>query len=265
MPGTTRMRVAKVRVVAPIASFRYPHFLVGRQASYEVPPPSTIYGHVASAAGDWIDPRPIRFAYTVSHVARGRDLEHQHIISRYPPEKLSRSEAARLRRWREENELVVGGSVQPTLRDFLFGLDLMLYLVPSELAAVFRRPVFPVALGRSQDLACVVSVEEIELERAGGAYFDSTLLPFAWRARTPLGTTVLMPRFITPPPAREPSFEQYIVLSADRTLFAGAAGLDAGRQRLLDDGGAEEWVVDPTSPEKQGGKRGIVWHSFVDA
>lgn len=258
------MRVARVRLAAPIASFRYPHFLVGRQASYEMPPPSTIYGHVASAVGDWIDPRPLRFAYTVSHVARGVDLEHQHIISRYPPEKLSRDEGARLRRWREENDLVVGGSVQPTLRDFLFGLELVLYLVPFELAAAFRRPVFPVVLGRSQDLACVVSVEEIELEKAAGAYFDSTLLPFAWRARTPFGTTVLMPRFITPPPEREPSFGQYIMLPADRTLFAGAAGPDAGSGRLLGNGSEEEWVVDPTSQEKRGGKRGIVWHAFVD-
>lgn len=250
--------------MAPITSFRYPHFLVGRQASYEMPPPSTIYGHIASAVGDWIDPRPIRFAYTVSHVARGMDLEHQHIISRYPPEKLSREERAKLTRWRRANELVVGGSVQPTLRDFLFGLDLMLYLAPVELGAAFRRPVFPVVLGRSQDLACVVSVEEIELERVAGAYFSATLLPFSWRARTPLGTTVLMPRFITPPPEREPSFEQYIMLPADRTLFAGAAGVNTGKRRLLGNGGSEEWFVDPTSEEKEGGKRGVVWHSFVD-
>ena len=45
------MRVAKVRILAPTASFRYPHFLVGKQITYSMPPPSTIYGHVASAVG----------------------------------------------------------------------------------------------------------------------------------------------------------------------------------------------------------------------
>lgn len=259
------MRVAKVRLAAPVASFRYPHFLVGRQASYEMPPPSTIYGHIASAVGDWIDPGPLRFAYTMSYVARGADLEHQHVVSRYPPEKLSREEAAKLKRWRQSHELVVGGSVQPTLRDFLFGVELALYLSPWELGAAFRQPVFPVVLGRSQDLACVVSVEEVELEVSPSAYFSGTLLPFSWRARTGFGTTVLMPRFISPPPEREPSFGQYIVLPADRTLFAGAAGPPEGRQRLLGNGETDEWFVDPTSEVRAGGKRGIVWHSFGDA
>src|SRR5262249_41302879 len=133
--GTSEMRAAKVRLTAPVASFRYPHFLVGRQASYAMPPPSTIYGHIASAVGDWINPRGLRFAYSVSYVARGMDLEHQHLIGPYPPEKLSRDEAAKLRRWRQANELVIGGSVQPTLRDFLFGLEIDLYLMPAEIGA----------------------------------------------------------------------------------------------------------------------------------
>ncbi|MGH6690209.1 MAG: CRISPR-associated protein Cas5 [Gammaproteobacteria bacterium] len=258
------MRSAKVRLTASIASFRYPHFLVGRQASYEMPPPSTIYGHLASAVGVRLDPKPVRFAYAVSYAARGMDLEHQHIISRYPPEKMSRGESAKFRAWRQANEFSVGGSVQPTVRDFLFNLDLTLYLVPHDLGGAFRRPVFPVVLGRSQDLACVVSVEEVELESASSAYFSGTLLPFSWRARTGFGTTVLMPRFITPPPEREASFSQYIILPADKVVFAGRARSTVGKPLLQTDP-SEAWLVDPATAEREGCKRGVVWHSFVDA
>ena len=47
------MKVAKIGILAPVVSFRYPHFLVGKQVSYVMPPPSTIYGHIASAVGSF--------------------------------------------------------------------------------------------------------------------------------------------------------------------------------------------------------------------
>lgn len=258
------MRVARVHLTAPIASFRYPHFLVGRQASYDMPPPSTIYGHIASAVGQWLDPAPLAFAYTMTYVARGMDLEHQHVVSRYPPEKLSRREAASLKQWRQQHPLSIGGTVQPVLRDFLFKVEVTLYLTPSSLGDAFRDPVFPVAFGRSQDLACIVAVDDIALEEAPGAYFSATLLPFEWRQRTPFGTTVLMSRFVGPPPEREPVFAQYIVLPAHTAVFAGTAGLDAGKHRVLRGDRADRWWVDPGSEERQGGRRGIVMHRFVD-
>jgi CRISPR-associated protein Cas5t len=177
---------------------------------------------------------------------------------------MSRRESERFRTWRQAKGFSVGGSVQPTLRDFLFRLDLTLYLLPSELGAAFLRPVFPVVLGRSQDLASVVSVEEVEVESAPTAYFSGTLLPFSWRARTGFGTTVLMPRFITPPPERQASFGQYIVLPADRLVFAGRTGV-SGSKRLLQTDASETWPIDPTSEERDGGKRGLVWHAFVDS
>jgi CRISPR-associated protein Cas5t len=258
------MRVARLHLAAPTASFRYPHFLVGRQATYDMPPPSTIYGHIASAVGRWLDPAPLEFGYTVTHLAKTMDLEHQHVVSRYPPEKLSRRESAQFKAWRAGHPLSTGGTVQPVLRDFLFNVELTLYLTPSGLAEAFRDPVFPVVLGRSQDLACIVSVEEMDLEEAPCAYFSATLLPFEWRQRMPFGTTVLMPRFVGPPPEREPTFAQYIVLSGDTPVYGGSAGRDAGKRRLLRAEGVDRWWVDPASEERQGGRRGIVMHRFVD-
>jgi CRISPR-associated protein Cas5t len=259
------MRVARVNITAAITSFRYPHFLVGRQVSYDMPPPSTIYGHIVSAVGDWINPTPLRFAYTFSFASKGSDLEYQHIISRGPPDKLTREQSASFRDWRAQNPLSVGGSVQPTLHDFLFQAELTLYLAPATLASAFRSPVFPVVLGRSQDLACVVSVEEMELQTVTGAYFESMLVPFSWRTKTPFGTTVLMPRFISPPPEREPVFAQYIVLRRGERLYSGDAQIAPDdRRRLLRYEETERWLVDPKSPIDSGVHRGVVPLSFVD-
>lgn len=232
-----------------MASFRYPHFLIGRQITFDMPPPSTIYGHIASAVGEWIDPKPLKFAYHFTFSAKGSDLEHQHIISRGK---------GRFEVGGKKYPTATSGIIQPHYRDFLFDCRLTLYLSPASLAEAFRNPCFCVNFGRSQDLARIVSVEEVELQEAKGAYLESTLLPFSMRRYTGKGITVLMPRYISPPPEREPSFARYIILH-DR-LFAG--DVDTPRQKLLqyeDD----RWWVDPSTPLVEGVHAGIVFHSFV--
>jgi CRISPR-associated protein Cas5t len=267
VPGTTSaMRVAKIRIHAPVVSFRYPHFLVGRHVTFDMPPPSTIYGHLASALGGWPDPSPLRFSYEFTFVSKGSDLEHQHIIWPGRPEKLSTEESARLRKWQEAHPLAVGGAVQPTPREFLFGADLTLYLQPADLALAFRSPVFPVVLGRSQDLASIISVQEIDLMPARGAYFENTLLPFSWRPRTGFGATVLMSRFISPPPEREPVFDRYVVLRRGDRVFGGEAEIGTAPARRLMGFEKEpsEWWVDPASKPDHGVHRGVLFLSFRD-
>ena len=81
-PNGTPKVVAKVTIEAPVVSFRYPHFLIARQPTFVMPPPSTIFGHVAKAAlGEW-PAKPLHFAYSFRCDGRARDLEHQQIISR---------------------------------------------------------------------------------------------------------------------------------------------------------------------------------------
>lgn len=140
-----------------------------------------------------------------------------------------------------------------------------LYVSPASIADAFKAPVFPVVLGRSQDLACVTSVAEVDLAVADGAYYDNTLLPFSWRSKTHFGITVLMSRFIGPPPNREPTFAQYIALSRER-IYGGTAEIDSTDRRCmvrkLDE--VEEWLVDPESPRDKGVHCGVVLHSFSD-
>jgi hypothetical protein len=109
-------------------------------------------------------------------------------------------------------------------------------------------------------------VEEIELETATGTYFENTLLPFSWRGKTPFGTTVLMPRFISPPPDREPMFAQFIALRRGERLYGGDAQIPLDdRRRLLRYDESERWLVDPKSPVDAGVHRGVVPLSFVDS
>src|SRR5437773_790362 len=176
------MRVLRVLIEAPVTSFRYPHFLIGRQITYDMPPPSTIYGHVMSAVGRLLPPESLEFGYHFTHKARASDLEHQHIWNRN----------------RGKKSVNYDITVQPHHRDFLYDCRLVLYLKSDrieELVHAFREPVFCVNLGRSQDLASIRSVEAIELTEARPAYVESTILPFhTMRERIGRGITATMPK-----------------------------------------------------------------------
>jgi CRISPR-associated protein Cas5t len=251
------MRVAKVLIAAPATSFRYPHFLIGRQTTFDMPPPSTIYGHIASAVGDLLKADSFRFGYTFEFRSRASDLEHQHVIT---------SGGSPFERNGVKLRTSVQATVQPHQRDFLFQPRLTLYIDPPALAEAFRNPTFCVILGRSQDLAEVVSVDEIDLERQPGAYFDHTLLPFSYRESTAFGVTVLMPRYIDPPPERRAHFERFIVLH-DR-IYGGEVenGASLGVRRLvLRADRRDGWWIDPSTVPDHGVKRGVVFHSCAEA
>lgn len=248
------LKAARIVIEAPVVSFRYPHFLVGRQVTYVMPPPSTILGQVAAATGGWPDPEWFRFSYVFSYAARDKDLEHQHVIYRA-------GGRTRMQVNGEEYPVSVEGNVQPHERDFLFGAKLVLYVDRPELAEAFLRPQYCLSLGRSQDLACVVDAREVELVEAERAYLENTLLPFSYRPRVGRGTTVLMPRHIEPPPERVAFFERFITLP--ELVYAGRweEGKINPSRRVMNEETDEGWLVDPESSQENGVHRGIVWIS----
>jgi CRISPR-associated protein Cas5t len=249
-----KVRVVRVIVEAAVTSFRYPHFLIGRQPTHDMPPPSTIYGHIASALGELPDPASFRFGYDFTSRSRGSDLEHQHIIS---------AGGAKFTAEGKKHTTSVQATIQPHARDFLFGARLTLYVTRPEWAVAFRAPAFCVVLGRSQDLASVTAVDEVELEERTGAYMERTILPFSYRPYIGVGRTVLMPKYIGPPPERRAEFDRFIPLR--ERMFAGDFELTPSlsqRFRML--GEAEpSWWVDPTTTVVRGVQRAVILHSCV--
>src|SRR5215203_101760 len=102
------------------------------QPSLPLPPPSTVYGLVAAAAGHWIDPQECRLAYVFESNGEARDLETIY--------QFSRSSSA-------------GSTV--VLREWLTDWHLWLYFSERSWAECFDQPVFPLTLGRQQELAHV--------------------------------------------------------------------------------------------------------------
>jgi CRISPR-associated protein Cas5t len=130
---TDTLTALEVTITAPVASFRDPLYASG-QIGLPCPPPSTVGGLLAAAAGGWDQmPTDTRFAMAFTARAAGSDLETYHPLD------------AQGRRT----------TPVPKERQFLFSTTLTLWLVEDIdwWRAVLRRPVWPLRLGRSQDVA----------------------------------------------------------------------------------------------------------------
>ncbi|MCX8062235.1 MAG: type I-B CRISPR-associated protein Cas5b [Anaerolineales bacterium] len=238
------MQVLKVIAEGITTSFRYPHFMYQIHPTYEMPPPATIYGHIASALGEWFDPREVHFAYHFSYTAKVDDLEHIILLvptsgkipgSSYPKE--------------------LEGNINPFQRTLLFQPRLILYLDRPDWIDAFRSPKYPVILGRSQDLFTYSDVSVVELQKSDYAYIEHTLLPYSSNSFTNRGYAVLMPRWIDYTQGRRPTFERYFIVH-DRIHFP---------EKLLLFGNVQppSFWVDPQSPEVKGKHLGLVFHSFA--
>lgn len=236
------MRVLKIVAEGLTTSFRYPHFIMQVQPTFLVPPPATLYGHIASALGDWFDPAGVRFAYHFTYRAKVRELEHTILLT---------SASGKLAGLPKAME----GSVNPFRREVLFLPRLTLYLNQPQWLDAFRSPRYAVALGRSQDLFTYGRVEVVELQPADEAYFEHTLLPYDVNRHTGRGLAVLMPRYVDGANRRQPTFERYLVVQerVASTDFLYFGERPPGR-----------FWVDPDSPEHNGLRLGLSFLSFID-
>lgn len=238
------MRVLKVVAEGLTTSFRYPHFMQQIHPTFEMPPPATIYGHIASALGEWFDPTGVQFAYHFTYTGQVTDIEHILVLSAASG-------------YLKDTKLpkVLEGNVNPFERTLLFQPRLTLYINRPDWEPSFRSPRYPVALGRSQDLFTYVSVETIDLKAAEAAYFEHTLLPYNANNLTTRGYAVTMPRYLDYVNGRQPTFSQYFILRER---------VDS-RQDFLHFGErpADRYWVDPNSSESKGIRLGLAFLNFV--
>jgi len=238
--------VQALRVVAegPTTSFRYPHFMQGVQPTFRMPPPATIYGHVCSALGDWFDPAGVEFAIHFRYQVEFDDVESTHILAPV---------GGRLKGTTLPKALE--GNVNPFRRSILFRPRLVLYLNRPDWLEAFRRPRYPVALGRSQDLFMYREVGITELANAEAAYFEHTIMPDDFARRTGAGQVVLMPRFLEVRARRHPTFERYLILQ--RRVYSREFVRYEGEPPL-------RFWVDPATADADGICLGLLFHRWMD-
>lgn len=138
----------QVDVTASVVSFRDPLYS-GVQVGLPCPPPATVGGMLAAAAGGWprVDPG-MRFAMAFRALGEGVDLETYH-----PLDATGKPADA-----------------TPKERDFLAAVTLTVWLTDQlrMWRTALRRPIWPLRLGRSQDLVSAPTVRRVELATGRG-------------------------------------------------------------------------------------------------
>ena len=213
--------VLKIEMSAITASFRYPHVMIGRLPTFEMPPPATIYGHLCGVWGEWFNPGDLEFSYVFTHGGIGEDVELGHMI------EFGSGRSEKTLGGLPKN---MEGSLNPQRRQFLFRPRMTLYLkgndkILQRLEQAFKSPAFAYILGRSQDLATVHSITWVRLKQASGAFFANTLLPWTLRQWVSVGRPVYMPKWINYHKLREPVFERYLEID-DRPLRIFGEGVE---------------------------------------
>ncbi|MCP4109553.1 MAG: type I-B CRISPR-associated protein Cas5 [Desulfobacteraceae bacterium] len=137
------MKAYRIHIKSWTASFRYPNLISGYQPSLFVPPLSTIYGLISAAKGDYVCAYDLPVGYVFQFETQTIELETIYQFS-------------------AKNRYAAKSNV--IRRQILFGNSLLLYLPDSQIAETFFNPNFQLLMGRSNDLASVVSVEKIELQ-----------------------------------------------------------------------------------------------------
>ena len=252
------LKVIKVEAEGPITSFRYPHFMVGRQISFPAPPPATIYGHLCSALGDHIPRDEASIAYCFESCGEGDDLETAHFSS-VASGRLDRA-------WGYVKNIDVQTNVLK--RQLLLNARLTLYLHCTRKhdawMRALREPEYPVVLGRSQDLFAYRSVQEVDLTPGDQAYLGPGVLPWEWRAALAVGESFQMPRFVDPASRSRVEWSRYVVLS-ERVWWGDASEAPRGAAQALRRMDAPALWIDPTSPPWAKSHRAVVLHRWTDS
>ncbi len=240
------MNALRIEISGPTASFRFPHFLIGRQPTFPMPPPSTIYGLLTCAAGIPPDPASISFAYRFE--CEGERIDDIEKIWFLEPNKSTRGPS-------KEFNLEGNSNILP--REWLIFPRLTLYLAGESLdfwINAFRSPRYPPVLGRSQDLASIRTVTKVTLEKANHGRLGPGLFSPEMAEVLPAGEMLRMPRVMDPTNRENRSWGLYIAVS--QFLLAGP------NRAVCLDGSLELWADAALSP---GEPHLIEFHHFSNA
>ena len=199
------MKVLRVHINGWVASFRNPLFISGLQPTLPVPPLSTLYGLLSAARGDWVTPddAPIGFVFQ----SRGKAIDLETVY--------------------EFDQTRLKAKPNICKREFLVSPELYLYTSALWLRPHLEVPHYPLLLGRSTELATVVSIAEVELQEVSETTYCDTLLPFP--NEQIYGQLQALPTHFTRERPRRPQGIRPFYMLTERVAYRGAALQDMGQ------------------------------------
>jgi CRISPR-associated protein Cas5t len=195
--GSVYMKVVRARITAYTASFRYPIFISGFQPSLPVPPLSTIYGFLSAVTGKIVTPEDTSAGYVFSSKGKFVDIETVY-----------------------ELEGFLRGKSNICKREILAEPEMYLYVTNIEYYHYFKKPSYPLLLGRSTDLCMVDDVKIIDLRKTPDKIkVGKCIIPF--KVDGVFGTLQSLPSFLTKDIPRQAEDTQIYYIVEDFIEYEG--------------------------------------------
>lgn len=147
-------KALKVKIKSWTSSFKYPTFVSGFQPTLPCPPISTIYGLLSAAKGSKVTPKNVKIGYRFS----------------------SEDKTQQLFRLRELKRGDFKSNVVE--REVLINNNLTLWVLDGEFKEYFEKPMYPLLLGRTEDICKVEKIKDVNLEKVTSTKVGICPLPF---------------------------------------------------------------------------------------
>lgn len=196
------MKVYRITISSWTSSFKYPNIISGYQPTLLVPPISTVLGLLNACSGNYLKHTQLSLGYYFDYQIKTADLETIYQI--------------------EINDKgVPKNQVKSNVltREFLFNCQLFLYFTDDQYINFFRHPHYQILLGRSNDLASIDKIEQIELQTISNANkIKGQIIPFAGNFLP--GYLQALPKYFTDTiPRNNLGTEAYSVIPYDTKDF----------------------------------------------
>lgn len=156
------MKTYRITISSWTSSFRYPNIISGFQPTLLVPPISTVLGFLNACSGQYLKHRQLLLGYYFEYGSKTVDLETIYQIEindRGIPKNQVKSNVIK--------------------REFLSDCKLVVYITSDEYTKFLKSPVYQILLGRSNDLATIEKIEEVELQEVQNANkIKGQVIPF---------------------------------------------------------------------------------------
>jgi len=147
------MNAFRIDISADICSFREPRFISAVQPSLKSPGLSTVLGLMNCANGVFKDYKKLKIGYSFTYQSSFFDKETVYQLSN-----------PLIKTYKKNGFVNIKANANVLERECLYKCQLRLYLFDANLVGGFRQPKQSISLGRSQEMAFIDSISEVNLK-----------------------------------------------------------------------------------------------------
>lgn len=166
----------RIKIRSKTGYFRNDMTITGIQETYDCPPLSTIYGMISSAVGEVVEKIDVGYIFDYKYIGEDYEL----VITEGGGDRKKYKALMEKSSPIDRHDVLLGCFASaPVTRQILFDCVLYLYIEDKSIAECFKNPYYTMLMGRSEDIATVDEVKEVNLTERRNIFAGKTIVPLS--------------------------------------------------------------------------------------